>query len=184
MAKTTAIVLPDPEDINPEYGALIQKRRELHARKAALAAEESTVWTKVHAGGRAARPTGRDRAVAELLGDAVDDASDEADLQTQLEAVRAEQATVADAIDVLNGRIAIARRGASSAVADAIRTDWTAKYNALVKVLTEAKALADELEAVRYAASLRDVHFQGRLPLLPLQAVSEKIATVLEQADR
>lgn len=184
MANDTKIVLPDPEDLSPEYGALVAKRRELEARKVALVDAERRIWNEVHRGGKGARPTGRDRAVAELLGDAVDDVPDEGNLEAQLKTARADLAAVTDAQDVLAGRITIARAGASEAVADAIRDPWTARFDALVEHLVAAKALADELEEVRYAASLRNVHFMGRLPLMTFTAVSEKIRVALDQVER
>ncbi|QJX06186.1 MULTISPECIES: hypothetical protein [Rhizobium] len=153
-------------EADPTYAAAKELVTRLKASAGKLDAEESELLHRLGHRPAVAEKTGR---VAKLLGDAQPDDDEAPDgVSARLKAIAGERVDLRAAVNIAHDRLAKARFGASKAICDEVRGEYTARVKALAAALLAAHEEHEALLSLTNELSAQDVAWTGHL--LPMQA--------------
>jgi hypothetical protein len=145
---------------HPDYAALVEKRRGLHARHATVRAEKRDIERQIaETPAPAMRP-----GVAELLEEASDSTTG---LRARLAELNTFDRDIDAALEVLRQRLAAARTVASKAVCAQVREEYGRRVADICKALEAADAAHRSYIELRDDLEANDIAWGSLTPLIP-----------------
>lgn len=163
--------VPSLAEASLDYAALISRKNDLDARRAAAERElHDLAKGKIPAALVEETTAARRARAAELLGDLADAGSinirpSQADVVARSEALRAEIGAIDAALAVVASKLGPAKAAADRAVCDATRDAYRGAYADLAKALAAAQRAHREAIRIRDELDAEDVHHAAYLPV-------------------
>jgi hypothetical protein len=163
--------VPSLTEVSTDYAALISRKNDLDARRAAAERElHDLAKGKIPAALVEETTAARRARAAELLGDLADAGSinirpSHADVVARSEALRAEIGAIDAALAVIAAKLSSAKSVAERAVCDATRDAYRGAYGELAKALAAAQRAHREAIRLRDDMDVEGIHHAAYLPV-------------------
>lgn len=178
-----AVTVRTLHDADPDYGRALELRQTLRVKLSDLDAEEGRLHDAIAKSKSSA--IAAPAAVAELLGDAIDDMLDPHGPRARLSALHAERTNVRQALSIAEQRLQTARFKASRAVMRDVGDIYIRRVRKIAETLIEAHRAYADLTSLVDELNAKDVAWSvDHVPLQPHQLFAARVPHWLEEVRR